>query len=116
MRSIDEFSEIFLSQEPVDMRKSIGGLSVLAQEQMGADWLKPQLFVFSNRRRNLMKIVYFDKSGFALWTKRLEESKFPWPREHAEGRVVMTSEDLKMMLGGVNIWTRFKDLQYLSVI
>ena len=116
MRSVNEFSEIYLCREPVDMRKSIGGLSVLAQEQMGADWTKTQLFVFSNRRRNLMKIIYFDRSGFALWTKRLEESKFSWPKDLDEARVMMTSRDLEMLLSGINVWTRFKNFEYRTVI
>ena len=63
-----------------------------------------------------MKMVYFDKSGFALWTKRLEESRFSWPRELEEKQVTMTAGDLEMLLSGVNIWTRFKKLQYRTVI
>ena len=116
MRSVAEFSEIYLSRDPVDMRKSIGGLSVMAQEEMGADWKKAQLFVFSNKRRNLVKIVYFDKSGFALWTKRLEESKFSWPKDLDDSRVVMSCEDLEMLLSGINIWTRFREREYRTVI
>ena len=115
MRSVSEFSDIFLCREVVDMRKSINGLSVMAQEELGADWSKSQLFVFCNRRRTLLKILYFDRSGFALWIKRLEESKFPWPKEVDEERVSMTSSDLKLLLSGINIWTRFKKLEYERV-
>lgn len=111
-----EFSEIYLCLKAVDMRKSIGGLSAMAQEVLEADWSKAQLFIFSNRRRNLMKIIYFDSSGFALWMKRLEEGKFPWPREVQGDRVEIGAEDLKMLLSGINVWTRFKRLEYRSVI
>ena len=75
MRSIFDFNSLFIHREPVDMRKSINGLSVIVQEEMKLDLKSSSLFIFTNKRRTHMKILYFDKSGFALWLKRLEESK-----------------------------------------
>ena len=63
------------------MRKSINGLSVVVQLDMKLDVKHPALFIFCNRRRTHMKALYFDRSGFALWFKKLEESKFPWPKK-----------------------------------
>ena len=96
------------------MRKSYGSLSLLAQSEFGADWKKSQIFVFTNRRRNLLKILYFDRTGFALWIKRLEESKFPWPRS-SDPIFEMSSQDLKEMLSGVNIWSRHKEISIETV-
>ena len=56
-----------------------------------------------------MKILYFDSSGFALWLKRLESSKF-WPIKLTESVITVSSSDMELLLNGVNIWTRFSDL------
>jgi transposase len=70
MKSVREFTEVFLHREPVDMRKAINGLSEIVQSTEMGELMKPQLFVFTNRRRDLIKMLYFDRSGFALWMKR----------------------------------------------
>ena len=62
-----------------DMRKSINGLSVLVERAMEMNPFDGDLFVFCNRRRNMIKIFYWDKNGFALWHKRLEKHRFHWP-------------------------------------
>ncbi len=62
--------------EPVDMRKSFDGLSALATHGMGQDPLSGQLFVFINRRATQVKVLYFDRSGFCVWAKRLEAGRF----------------------------------------
>lgn len=61
---------------PVDMRKSFDGLSALATHTMGQDPLSGQLFVFINRRATQIKVLYFDRSGFCVWAKRLEAGRF----------------------------------------
>ena len=61
---------------PVDMRKSFDGLSALARNVMGQDPLSGQLFVFINRRATQIKVLYFDRSGFCVWAKRLEAGRF----------------------------------------
>ena len=96
------------------MRKSYGALSILAQCDFGADWKKSQVFVFTNKRRNLLKILYFDRTGFAVWMKRLEESKFPWPK--SEDKVFeMSAKELNEILRGINIWSRHKEISIETV-
>ena len=105
MRSLSEFEKVFIHRGPVDMRKSTNGLSQIVQDQMGKNLMEPHLFVFSNRRRDLLKILYFDLSGFALWIKRLEKERFPWcPRRMTEDVVELTPEQLKWLLSGIDIW------------
>jgi transposase len=70
---------IYLAQEPVDFRLGINGLSVLVEATLRFDPFSRNLFCFTNRRRNQIKVLYWQRSGFCLWQKRLEEEKFKWP-------------------------------------
>jgi transposase len=104
MKSVREFQGVFFHREPVDMRKAINGLSEIVQSaQMGA-LMGPHLFVFTNRRRELMKVLYFDRSGFALWMKRLEKEKFPWPKKHESSVVKLSPEQFEWLLDGYDVW------------
>ena len=71
---------VFLCTRPTDMRKSFDGLSGLVQECFGEDLLTGHLFLFLNRRRDRLKILYFDRDGLAIWYKRLESGSFEMPR------------------------------------
>lgn len=66
------------------MRKSINTLSILVQEHMELDPFSGHFFVFSNRRKNIIKILYWDRNGFCLWQKRLEKDIFRWPDSASE--------------------------------
>jgi transposase len=116
MRAISAFSEIYLYFEAVDMRKSINGLSALAQVGAGADWSKDQLFVFVNKKRRLMKILYYDKTGFAMWSKRLEEDRFPWKKIFKDRVSSVTASDLELVLSGVNIFSKHTEKFYETVV
>ena len=110
--------EVFLCREAVDMRKSINGLSVLVEQALGLDPFAEQLFVFCNRKRDKVKILYWERSGFVLWYKRLEKERFPWPREGIEAVVSMTGRELNWLLDGID-WFRLKphaSLSYESVL
>ena len=98
------------------MRKSINGLSAIAQVEASADWSKEQLFVFVNKKRNLMKILYYDKTGFALWSKRLEEEKFPWKKIFKDKVSSVTVSDLEFILSGVNIFSKHTKRIYTTVV
>ena len=92
---------VFLAVGSTDMRKSINGLSVLVEQAMGHNPFTGDLFVFCNRRRNMIKILYWDKNGFALWHKRLEKHRFHWPtRTHENVRLGM--QELKWLLAGLD--------------
>ena len=72
--------KIFWSVAPVDMRKSFDSLSALVAEHLGHDPLSGHLFVFTSRRRDRVKLLYFEKGGLAIWYKRLEEGTFAAPK------------------------------------
>jgi len=86
--------------QPVDMRKSFDGLQALVRQGLGCDPLSGQLFVFINRRATQMKVLYWDRSGFCVWMKRLEQGRFvsDWSRVVARQ---MDWTTLKMMLEGI---------------
>ena len=79
------------------MRKSFDGLSALVKNQMQEDPLTGHLYVFINRKRNQCKVLYFDRSGYYLWSKRLEQGKFHTPAQAAI-KQVLEKTDLKMIL------------------
>ena len=106
---------VFVKPGPTDMRKSINGLTVLVQEAMGEDPFSGGLFVFCNRRRNIIKIVYWDRNGFCLWFKKPEKSKFPWPRSE-EDCLHITEEQLEWLLRGIDFWQEHTSLEYSLVI
>ena len=72
-------THIYLYRAPCDMRKSFDGLSGLIRSELNADPLSGSLFVFCNRRRNMVKLLYWDRDGFAIWHKRLERGCFSVP-------------------------------------
>lgn len=116
MRSITEFESLYVHRAPVDLRKSINGLAAIVEAEMRLDLRSPSLFIFCNIRRTHLKMIYFDRSGFALWMKRLEESKFPWPKQSDAETIKVTAEDLRLVLDGVNVWTRFEEVCFETVV
>lgn len=104
MRSVHEFEGIFIHKESVDMRKQINGLCTIVETEMGKDLMGRNLFIFSGRRKHTLKILYFDKSGFCLWQKRLEREKFKWPKLSTEGIVEISSQQLEWLLEGYDVW------------
>jgi len=89
---------IFLYQGAVDMRKSFNGLSALVETAFPRRLLTGSLFVFVNRRRNLLKILYWDEDGLALWYKRLEQGTFKISRA---GKVQLSRRDFSLLLEGI---------------
>ena len=89
----------------------------LVEQELGLDPFGPQLFVFCNRQRDKIKILYWERSGFVLWYKRLEKQKFPWPRRDRDGVLQMTGRELNWLLDGIDLFRvqPHKDLSYERV-
>jgi transposase len=93
---------IFLSSGATDMRKSFNGLSGLVRSRLGSDPLSGDLFAFSNRLQNRLKILYFDSTGMWVFAKRLERGTFAWPREvEGQERIELRYEELMLLLNGL---------------
>lgn len=107
--------KIFVRTEPADFRKQINGLTILIQEEMTEDLFGRNIFLFCNKSRNRIKIIYWDKNGFCQWLKRLEKDRFPWPKNEKEVKEI-TLEQLKLLLSGIDFWKAHKILNYKKVM
>lgn len=93
---------LWLCTQPVDMRKSFDGLNALVHSQLLENPASGALFVFINRRKTHVKILYFDGSGYCIWSKRLEQGQFPF---HAGGvgKRTLNWTSLKLLLDGLQV-------------
>ena len=94
--------KVYLALGVTDMRKSINGLSIIVESYFELDPFSGHLFVFCNRRRNIMKILYWDRNGFCLWHKRLEKHYFKWP-ETAGEMITIGQRELMWLIEGLEI-------------
>lgn len=94
--------EVYLYREPIDFRAGINSLAVLVQETMALDPFAPAVFAFCNRRRDRVKLLFFDRSGFVMVLKKLTEDKFRWPRRETVV-VTLSTEQLHWILDGIDI-------------
>ena len=95
------------------MRKQINGLSILVQDELKLDPFSGALFLFCNKRRHLLKILYWDKTGFCMWLKRLEKDRFPWPMNRTEVQEIDLAK-LRQLLSGINFWEIHEEVKYSS--
>ena len=95
---------VYLHRAPVDMRKQMDGLAVLAQDVIRQDPTSGALFVFTNARRNKLKILTWERNGFIVWYKRLERHRFPWPRGVGDEVLTLTGQQLHWLLDGYDVW------------
>lgn len=102
MLSLPPSLRIFLAVEPADMRKGFDGLSQLVRDRIDQDPLSGHLYVFRNRRRDRIKVLYWDRDGLALWYKRLEKGTFRFP-EARDGRVEVTPAEMAAILEGIDL-------------
>ncbi|MFV1985289.1 MAG: IS66 family insertion sequence element accessory protein TnpB [Thiohalomonadales bacterium] len=103
MQMFIELSTVYLHRDPVDFRKSINGLSIIVETDMSLSALSGALFVFCNKKRDKLKLLYWDKTGFALWYKRLEQEKFKWPRKMNHDTIELSETQLHWLLDGYDI-------------
>ena len=115
MRLFHDVPLVYLHRDPVDFRKAINGLVIIIEQSMTLSPYASALFVFCNRSRDKLKIVYWDETGFCLWYKRLEKAKFAWPRGAEQNVVELTEEQLHWLLRGLDI-TRMQPHQRLNYV
>jgi transposase len=116
MKMFVDVGSVYLHRDPVDFRKSINGLSVIVEKSMELPLFDSSLFLFCNKQRDKLKILYWDSSGFCLWYKRLEKERFKWPRNDSRDVVNLSEEQLHWLLRGfdINQLQPHKKLKYCS--
>ena len=95
--------KVCLAVEPADMRKQYDGLWSLAAEHLREDPRQGALFVFTNKRRDRLKLLYWDGTGVWVLAKRLEKGRFTWPCGSDRRKLALTPEALTMLLAGIDL-------------
>ena len=105
---------VYLCLTPCDMRKSFDSLQALVREHLELDAFAGHLFVFTSRRKDRVKILYWDRDGFAVWSKRLEEGTYavPFGDGDAERRREITAQELGALLSGIDLSTAKRRKRY----
>jgi transposase len=103
--------QIWLYSQPCDMRKSYHGLSALVKNQLQEEPLSGQIFVFINRRRTQIKVLYFDRSGYCIWMKKLEQGLFRYALADGEKQALSWTE-LKLLLEGIELKNTKQNKRY----
>lgn len=96
-------TRIYLAVEAVDMRKGFEGLYGLVRDHLGHDPLSGHLFLFSNRTHTRIKALVWDGSGLWVCAKRLEKGRFRWPAVEQARSLTMRSEELALLLNGLDL-------------
>jgi len=100
---IPPHTKVYLALGSTDMRKAMNGLSILVEERLELDPFSGHFFVFCNRRRDQVKILYWDRNGFCLWQKRLEKDRFIWP-EVFDDVMEIDHRSLSWLLEGLDLY------------
>lgn len=103
MLTISPAVRIYVATGATDLRRSIDGLSAVVRDHFGLDPLSGHLFLFRNRRGDRLKILAWDRSGFWILYKRLEQGTFAWPADQSAEPVELRSGDLLLLLSGVDV-------------
>lgn len=113
MTRLAEHSDIYLHRDVVDFRKAINGLMIIVENDMQLSPFNGALFVFCNKGRDKLKVLYWDQTGFCLWYKRLEKDKFKWPRQSDISIMNLSEQQWDWLLSGLD-FTQMKGHQSVS--
>jgi transposase len=107
---------VYLCVAPTDLRKQAAALALLVEQSLKRDVFAPALYVFSNARRDRIRILYWERNGLVLWSKRLEQQRFIWPRMADGDTVSMSGGELNQLLDGFDVWAQgHRELQLKRV-
>jgi len=99
-------ARVYLCVAPIDLRKQAASLALLVEQSLKRDVFAPALYVFSNAKRDRIRILYWERNGLVLWSKRLEQQHFIWPREVDGDTVSMDGGTLNQLLDGFDVWAQ----------
>ena len=94
--------KVYIATGVTDLRKSIDGLSMLVVDYLELDAFSGHLFAFCNRKRDMVKVLYWDRNGFCLWHKRLEQGRFIWP-DTPEDVLTIEIRQLNWLMEGLSL-------------
>ena len=103
MLTIPPGTRVFLATSRVDGRKGINGLSALVRSQFSEDPLSGTMFVFFTMRADIVRILYWDRDGYVLVTKRLEQGRYRVPWQSERGHVIVEAAELLLVLEGIDL-------------
>lgn len=103
MKMFIEPNDIYLHSEFVDFRKSINGLLVIIENDLELSPFSEAIFIFCNKKQDKLKIVYWDKSGFAMWYDVLQKQRLKWPKVDAFKHLKLSEQQLDWLLGGYDV-------------
>lgn len=103
MISFGSNTKVYLATGATDMRKAINGLMVLTEDVLEVDPFSSHLFVFCNRLRDKIKILYWHNNGFWLFYRRLEKQRFWWPADDEQVAIEITTRELSWLMEGLDI-------------
>jgi transposase len=95
--------KVYLVSGITDMRKSIDGLSIIVAETLEMDPFNEAWFIFCNRNRDKLKILFWDTNGFWLYYRRLEKGRFKWPKPQKDNAIHITKQQLNWLLSGLSL-------------
>jgi transposase len=107
-------AKIFIRPGYTDLRKAVNGLTGIIEEHINGEVFSGNVYLFCNRERKLLKAVWWDRNGFWLSQKRLEQERFPWPQTR-EAVQELSSEQLSMLLAGIDFFKAHKTYYYKKV-
>jgi len=102
MIGFDAHTRVYLALGATDMRKQIDGLAALVEDTLEADPLSSHLFVFCNRARDKIKILFWHNNGFWLWYRRVEQQRFWWPKAAQSKPLELSMRELSWLLEGLD--------------
>jgi len=94
--------KVYIATGVTDLRKSINGLSMLVADYLELDAFSGHLFAFCNRKRDMVKVLYWERNGFCLWHKRLEQGRFIWP-DTSEEVMAVDVRELNWLIEGLSL-------------
>ena len=103
MNMFIDVPDVYLCNQFVDFRKSINGLAAIVESELELSVLSGAVFVFCNKNRDKLKLLYWDNTGFALWYKRLDKHKFKWPKNLSADTLNLTEQQLHWLLSGYDV-------------
>lgn len=106
--------KVYIAIGSTDMRKSINGLSQMVADNFAMDVFSGNLYAFCNRRRDIIKILFWDRNGFCIWHKRLEKDHFCWPESQKEV-IDIDRNQMSWLLAGLDINSAHKQLSYTEI-